>query len=176
MKVAFLDRDGVINNEIDYLFKIEDFSFTSNCIKGLQRIIAKGYEIVVVTNQAGIARGYYTVSQYYELTAWYRAELRRYGINLLDVFYCPHHPNGVVPEYSIDCVCRKPNAGMLEAAASKYQIDKDQSFLVGDKVSDLEAGINFGLNKVYLVETGHQISEDDYNLYQVYPDLLSIPL
>lgn len=176
MKVAFLDRDGVINKEVNYLHKIEDFEFTPNCISGLRRIITHGYKIIIVTNQAGIAKGLYTIDEYIELTNWYTEKLLSFGIEILDVYFCPHHPEGITPEYSFDCRCRKPKPGMLELAAQKYSIDLEQSFIVGDKISDLEAGKAFGLSKAYLVETGHRIPASGYENYQIYPDLLSIPL
>lgn len=176
MKVAFLDRDGVINREVNYLYKIEDFEFTPNCIVGLKRLIESGYQIVIVTNQAGIARGYYTTHDYEILTEWYCSELEMHGVAILDVFYCPHHPDGSVSEFSMACNCRKPNAGMLELAASKYNIDLHESLLIGDKESDLLAGKKFGLSKLYMVETGHPVSCENYNKYDVYPDIYSIPL
>lgn len=176
MKVAFLDRDGVINEEVNYLHKKEDFKFTPHCISGLKRIISYGYKIIIVTNQAGIAKGLFTIDAYHELTEWYKEELLSMGVEILDVYFCPHHPEGVVPEYRIDCTCRKPKPGMLLNANAKYQIDLENSFIVGDKTSDIEAGLNFGLSRAYLVETGHKLSTADYRNYQVYPDLLSIPL
>lgn len=176
MKVAFLDRDGVINKEVNYLYKIEDFEFTKNCISGMKRFIAHGYKIIIVTNQAGIAKGYYTLSDYDKLTKWYRGILKLQGIDILDIYYCPHHPDGIVPEYRCDCSCRKPNTGMFESAARDYSIDLKQSFIVGDKLGDVEAGLKFGLGRVFLVETGHQIPAVGYATYPVYSDLLSIPL
>nr|AAS99171.1 GmhB [Escherichia coli] len=176
MKVAFLDRDGVINKEVNYLYKIEDFEFTKNCISGMKRFIAHGYKIIIVTNQAGIAKGYYTLSDYDKLTKWYRGILKSQGIDILDIYYCPHHPDGIGPEYRCDCPCRKPNTGMFESAARDYSIDLKQSFIVGDKLGDVEAGLKFGLGRVFLVETGHQIPAVGYATYPVYSDLLSIPL
>ncbi|MGR5246962.1 D-glycero-alpha-D-manno-heptose-1,7-bisphosphate 7-phosphatase [Vibrio aestuarianus] len=176
MKVAFLDRDGVINREVNYLYKVDDFEFTQNCVEGLKRLIEHGYQIIIVTNQAGIARGFYTEHDYEVLTAWYCAELLKYGIEILDVFYCPHHPEGSVTELSIECRCRKPNIGMLELAASKYQINIEESILIGDKESDLLAGTAFGLVKVFMVETGHSIDVKHYDTYNIFEDLSLVPL
>ncbi|EGQ8315349.1 D-glycero-beta-D-manno-heptose 1,7-bisphosphate 7-phosphatase [Vibrio cholerae] len=176
MKIAFLDRDGVINREVNYLYRIEDFEFTPNCIVGLKRLIESGYKIVIVTNQAGIARGYYTTRDYELLTDWYCSELEKHGVNILDVFHCPHHPEGSVSEFSIECDCRKPNIGMLELAARKYDVDLHESLLIGDKESDLLAGKKFGLSKLYMVETGHAVNLESYDKYDVYPDIFSIPL
>ncbi|MEZ8356732.1 D-glycero-alpha-D-manno-heptose-1,7-bisphosphate 7-phosphatase [Vibrio splendidus] len=176
MKIAFLDRDGVINREVNYLSRIEDFEFTENCISGMKRLIEHGYKIIIVTNQAGIARGYYTIHDYEVLTKWYQEELSKYGIDILDVLYCPHHKEGSVAEFSFECRCRKPNIGMLELASTKYDVDLNESIMVGDKESDILAGINFGLSKVYMVETGHDIDPKHYTKYNIYPNLLSIPL
>jgi len=163
MKVAFLDRDGVINKEVNYLHKIEDFEFTENCIDGLKLLREKGYEIVIVTNQAGIARGYYNEKDYLHLTQWYLNELKAEGISILDVLFCPHHPEGVVPELSVVCECRKPNNGMLEKAIKDYSIDRNSSLLIGDKESDILAGKKAKLNRCYLVRSGHPVRNINYD-------------
>ena len=106
MKVAFLDRDGVINEEVNYLHKKDNFKFTPNAISGLRRIISHGYKIIIVTNQAGIAKGFFSIEDYYELTNWYMGKLSSLGIDILDIHFCPHHPEGVIPEFSVDCECR----------------------------------------------------------------------
>lgn len=160
MKVAFLDRDGVINQEINYLNKIKDFEYTPNCIEGLQCLAELGFKFIIVTNQAGIAKGYYTHTQYGILTDWYLADLTSKGISILDVFHCPHHPQGVVPRYSYECACRKPKAGMLLEAAGKFDIDMELSIMVGDKLSDVAAGRIVGINKLFLVKTGHALPKD----------------
>ncbi|MGF1839411.1 HAD family hydrolase [Vibrio atlanticus] len=176
MKIAFLDRDGVINREVNYLYKIDDFEFTQNCIVGLKRLIKNGYQIIIVTNQAGIARGYYTEQDYEVLTTWYRSELLKQGIEILDIFYCPHHTEGSITEFATGCSCRKPKTGMLDLAARKYKINMEESLLVGDKESDLLAGIKFGLTKVFMVETGHSISARNYSIYNVVKDISFVPL
>lgn len=159
IKVAFLDRDGVINKEVNYLHKIDDFEYTTDCLDGLANILSLGYEIIIITNQAGIAKGYYTEEEYYILTSWIRKDLASKGIRILDVFHCPHHPDGVVPSLSIKCDCRKPSPGMIDYAMQKYDIDIDQSILIGDKISDIQAGQLAGINSCYLVKTGHPITE-----------------
>ncbi|MDE1223759.1 HAD family hydrolase [Vibrio aestuarianus] len=158
IKVAFLDRDGVINKEVNYLHKIEDFEYTGGCIAGLKKLRALGYEIIIITNQAGIARGYYSEIQYQLLTDWYRADLKEKGIDVLDIFHCPHHPDGTLANLSKDCDCRKPSPGMIEQAKSKYFIDIKKSILVGDKNSDIHAGERAGITRCFLVKTGHPTS------------------
>jgi D-glycero-D-manno-heptose 1,7-bisphosphate phosphatase len=157
MKVAFLDRDGVINREVNYLFRIEEFEYTENCVEGLKTLRELGYELIIVTNQAGIAKGYYTEEDYHKLTKWYLADLRNKGVDILDVYYCPHHPYGTVELYSKACNCRKPKPGMFFNALTKYDIDMGGSIMIGDKTSDIEAAIDFGIPYVncFLVLSGH---------------------
>jgi len=157
MKAVFLDRDGVINKEVNYLHRVEDFEFTEGCIEGLQRFKEKGFQFIVVTNQAGIAKGYYSETQYQTLTSWMRNALRKNGIEILDVLHCPHHPDGVVEDLAIHCACRKPEPGMIITAMARHEIDLTESILVGDKVSDAEAGLRAGIEKCYLVKTGHDL-------------------
>lgn len=171
IKVAFLDRDGVINEEINYLHKIEDFNYTENCVKGLKRLNTLGYKIIIVTNQAGIARGYYNEEQYQTLTAWYIEDLKKNGVDILDVFHCPHHVQGIISELSVKCECRKPKPGMLLSAIKKYNINIDDSIMVGDKVSDVEAGLCVGIKQVYLIKGEYVTSHPNYevlnSLYEI---------
>ena len=164
IKVAFLDRDGVINKEVNYLYEIDKFQYTKNCITGLVRLKELGFEIIVITNQAGIARGYYSESDYRKLTNWYVSDLAGRGINVLDVYHCPHHPKGKVDNYRKDCLCRKPNPGMIEQALDKYDIDLSLSILVGDKMSDIGAGINAGVGQLFLMteEEKRILPEENY--------------
>lgn len=173
-KVAFLDRDGVINKEVNYLHRIEDFEYTPNCIEGLLALKEQGYEFVVVTNQAGIAHGYYTESDYQRLTDWYVTDLKRQGIELLEVLHCPHHPNGKVEQYKKVCECRKPAPGMITTALVRHEIDASKSIMVGDKESDVEASRAAGLQNAFLVSTGHQILHSTANQRITYCDLLAI--
>lgn len=172
IKVAFLDRDGVINKEVNYLSRFDDFEYTDNCIKALKCLAHNDFKIIIITNQAGIAKGYYTENQYFELTNFYIEDLKLNGVDILDVFHCPHHPDGVLEEYKIACNCRKPSAGLINKALAKYSVDLEQSLLVGDKVSDVQAGAAAGLTNNYLVRSGHQLPTEfvrsSYkNLYQL---------
>lgn len=155
-KALFLDRDGVINKEKNYLYKIEDFEFIDGVFETCKYFQDNGYLIIVITNQAGIARGKYTEDDYQTLTNWMIKEFEKNNIKISKVYYCPHHP-----DFSGDCECRKPNPGMILQAKKDFDIDLSQSILVGDKNSDIEAGINAGIKMNYLVETGHEIV--DYN-------------
>lgn len=173
-KVAFLDRDGVINKEVNYLHRIEDFDYTPNCIEGLLALKEQGYEFVVVTNQAGIAHGYYNQDDYQRLTDWYVTDLKRKGIELLEVIHCPHHPNGKVEQYKQVCEFRKPAPGMILEVLNRYDVDTNRSIMVGDKESDLEAGRRAGIYDLFLVQTGHDISADAQERWHVAADLLAV--
>ena len=157
MKVAFLDRDGVINEEVNYLHKVRDFKYTYKCISALKIIQKIGYEIIIVTNQAGIAKGVFSETEYQNLTSWLVNDLLSQGVYVKDIFYCPHHPEGKISGYGVKCKCRKPSPGMILKAKDKYNLNLQDSLLVGDKRSDIEAAIRAGLSKYYLVESGHPI-------------------
>jgi len=172
IKVAFLDRDGVINKEVNYLYKIEDFEYTEDCIEGLKSLQKLGFKIIIVTNQAGIARGYYTEEQYQELTQWYLTDLAKHGITVLDIFHCPHHPKGSIPQYAIECDCRKPKSGMFQQAFDKYDIDLMKSIMIGDKESDLIAAERSEIRGLYLVRTGHELINSTYAAFDTLLDVV----
>ena len=173
-KVAFLDRDGVINKEINYLHKVEDFEYTKDCIKGLLQLIKLGFQLVIVTNQAGIAKGIFSLNDYKFLTKWMLSDLKKKGIRILDCIYCPHHPDGVIKEYAKRCACRKPAPGMINYAIEKYNIDAGSSILIGDKISDIQSGKNAGIYQLFLVSTGHSLNQDIYENNKIYSSLLEV--
>ena len=177
IKIAFLDRDGVINKEINYLYKIEDFEYTYKCKIALKNLIDLGYKLVIITNQAGIAKGYYTIDDYEKLTSWYVSDLLSYGVDFLDILKCPHHPEGNMKLYTKVCDCRKPNSGMLNYILNKYDVDISKSILVGDKVSDIKAGLFVGLSPMncFLVESGHTINKKDSKV-SIYNNLYSLSI
>ena len=174
IKAVFLDRDGVINNEVNYLHKISDFSYTYKCIDGLKIFIALGYRLVVVTNQAGIAKGKFELEDYFSLTNFYKEDLLKNGIELLDIFYCPHHIEATTTKYKKNCNNRKPNTGMILDAKAKYNINLEKSILIGDQGSDIEAGLNSNIKKCYLVESGHPLKQDYYKKYKVFKNLYEV--
>ena len=152
-KAAFLDRDGVINKDKAYVHRWEDFEFVPGAIEGMRRLQDAGYALVIVTNQSGLARGYYTEVQYQALTEALQQELAGQGVKLDGVYHCPHHPKGSVPELAIDCDCRKPEPGMLLQAARELGLSLTDSLLVGDKPSDIEAARAAGVGRAYLVQS-----------------------
>jgi len=153
-KALFLDRDGVINVEKDYLYKIEDFEFIDGIFNLCKYYTDLGYIIVVVTNQSGIARKYYSDNDFTILTTWMLKEFSDHDISIKDVYYCPHHPS-----ISGECSCRKPNPSMLLNAAKKYDIDLSNSIIIGDKERDIEAGLNAGLVETYLFDENNSVKE-----------------
>lgn len=174
-KVIFLDRDGTINIEKSYLHRWEDFEFEKNAIAGLKELKNLGYEFIVVTNQSGIGRGYYTEEDLINLNSEMTKKLKEYGIDILECFYCPHHLEKGVGKYKVDCDCRKPNPGMLLKGIEKYDVDIENSFMVGDKKGDLEAGKRAGLKSI-LVLTGYgkKIEKEIKGHYIVAEDLLEV--
>lgn len=170
MKIAFLDRDGVINKEKNYMFKIEDFEYVSDAVKGMKALLSLGFKIIIVTNQAGIAKGYYSIQDMEKLHVWMLNDLKQKNVNILDIFYCPHHVDGIIEKYKKKCDCRKPSTGMLDAALIKYDVDIPNSIIIGDKITDIEAGKNFGIEKRFLVSTGHYIKRN----IKTYDSILSV--
>jgi D-glycero-D-manno-heptose 1,7-bisphosphate phosphatase len=153
-KALFLDRDGVININHGYVYRTNDFDFMHGIFDLVQRANGQGYKVIVVTNQSGIGRGMYTESDFEALSVWMLREFTKRGATIDDVLFCPHHPQAELPEYKKVCECRKPKAGMLKAAASKHNIYLANSIMVGDKLSDVEAGIEAGLREVVWFNPG----------------------
>ena len=172
---VFLDRDGVINKDNGYVSQIDDFEFIEGVIEACLALKEKGYLIVVITNQSGIARGLFSEEQFHTLTEWMDWSMADRGVELDGIYYCPHHSEEGQGEFKIDCDCRKPKAGMLLNAIEDLNIDVETSILVGDKVSDLQAGIAAGVKSNYLVRTGKEITEQGESLASgVFDDLASL--
>ena len=150
-KALFLDRDGIINLDHGYVFQKENFDFVEGIFELCRLAADKGYEIIVITNQAGIARGYYQIADFETLTQWMKLEFKHKGIYIKDVFYCPHHPTKGNNEYRMECQCRKPKPGMILSAQEKHGIDLKQSIFIGDKVSDMQAAEAAGIHNRILV-------------------------
>jgi D-glycero-D-manno-heptose 1,7-bisphosphate phosphatase len=155
-KVLFLDRDGVINKEKNYLFRISDFEFIDGVYETCRYFLNKGYLIIVVTNQAGIARGMYTKTDFHVLTDWMLGKFLENDVTISRVYYCPHHP-----DVDVACECRKPSPGMLKTAGNEFNVDFSNSILVGDKNSDIDAGFNAGVGFNFLISTGHSIEQSN---------------
>lgn len=171
---AFIDRDGVINEERNYVHKVDDFVFLPGVFEGIQRLKRAGYLLVVVTNQAGIGRGYYTESDFHQLTEYMCRILAERGAGVDGVYFCPHHPEAGEGEYRLNCNCRKPQPGLLLQAAAELKIDLARSVLIGDKLSDVQAGVAAGLEQCVLVRSGHKLGPDEVSVgIPIYSDLLA---
>jgi D-glycero-D-manno-heptose 1,7-bisphosphate phosphatase len=173
-KAAFIDRDGVLNEERAFVHRIADFAFVPGAVEALQILQAAGYALVVITNQSGIARGLYSEAEYLALTAHMRERLQASGVRLDAVEHCPHLANAPIERFRVDCDCRKPKPGMLRRAIAALDIDPAGSFLVGDRLSDIEAGRRAGIGYCFLVRTGHPLPGDAVaRADAVYDDLLA---
>ena len=152
-KCVFLDRDGVLCTEVDYMHTPSQFHLIPGVVKALKCMKRKNFLLVVATNQSGIARGYFTEEDVQKVNKRMIDELGKNRITLDRIYYCPHHPEGK-GVYKKDCECRKPKPGMLELAAKELDIDLKLSYMIGDKESDIMAGVNAGC-KTILVITGY---------------------
>ncbi|TGL77319.1 D-glycero-alpha-D-manno-heptose-1,7-bisphosphate 7-phosphatase [Leptospira jelokensis] len=150
-RALFLDRDGVVNLDYDYVHRVEDFVFQDGIFELCQLANAKGYLIFIITNQAGIGRGYYSERDFLILTKWMLSEFKKKNCNIRKVFFCPYHPEHAKGKYKRNSFFRKPNPGMILKAARRYSLDLSKSVLVGDQISDIDAGINAGINTNILI-------------------------
>jgi len=156
IKTIFLDRDGVINKEVNYLHKIDDFEFIDGIFDSCRLLQKLGYSFIVVTNQSGIERGLYKLRDYQILTKWMLQQFKKNNIKILDIFYCPHEPKS-------KCSCRKPKPGMFLEAENKHNIDMVNSWMIGDKECDIKAANLARIHQTILVRSGHKIEESSSN-------------
>lgn len=147
-KAVFFDRDGTLNEEVHYLHKIEDFKWIEGAIDAIKFCNDNGYLAIVITNQSGVARGYYPESDIMKLYDWMNDDLAKHGAHLDGIYYCPHHPTGKVKEYAIECDCRKPKPGMLFKAQKEHDIGLKSSYLIGDGSRDVECAEAAGVKGI----------------------------
>ncbi len=145
-KIIFLDRDGVINYDYGYVSQIDKFEFIEGIFEACKYFQKLNYEIIIVTNQSGIGRGYYNEKEFYTLTQWILDRFKEHEINILKVYFCPHSPEE-------KCSCRKPNIGMIENACKDFDIDLDNSWLIGDKITDIQTAINANIKNYILIDS-----------------------
>ncbi len=157
---VFLDRDGTINQEVDYLRSPDDLRLLAGAAAGIRELNQCGCRVFVITNQSGIARGLLTEQQLDAIHQKLRTELKAENAYLDAIYYCPHHPEGNQP-YRMLCDCRKPNTGMIDRAVKEFQVDAKQSFVVGDRLLDIQTGKNVGAQTI-LVLTGYGRQELQY--------------
>ncbi len=166
-KALFLDRDGVINIDHGYVHCCEAFHFQQGIFELFRAAQSLGYLLVVVTNQAGIARGYYTESEFLKLTEWMTQQFADHQIRIARVYYCPYHPIHGVGEYKCDSPDRKPNPGMLLRARTEFSLDLARSVLVGDKLLDMEAAKAAGVGTKILLRSGTESTKIAENYFYV---------
>lgn len=159
-RAVFLDRDGTINVEKEYLYQIAEFEFIPGVVDAVRLLNEAGFLVVVVTNQSGVARGYYTEEDVENLHRHVAGELKKSGARVDAWLYCPHHPDGR-GSYSLPCNCRKPLPGMLKEAAMRFDIDLAGSVMIGDKLADISAGLAVGCRTI-LVRTGYGADDEPF--------------
>jgi len=152
IKIAFLDRDGVINYskvKNGYIGKIRDFKWIKGSKKTIKYLKSKNFKVVIVTNQSGVARGYFSINDVYKLHAFLQSELKKYGTKVDKIFFCPFHKDGIIKKYKKNSNLRKPGVGMFLKAKKIWNIDKENSFIIGDQKTDMQFAKKTGI-KGYL--------------------------
>ncbi len=158
-KAVFIDKDGTLIDDIPYSTDPVHIRFAKGAPFCLRRLRAAGYELVIVSNQSGIARGYYEEKALVAVRERLVRMITGAGGRLLDFYYCPHHPDGTVPRYAVPCSCRKPEPGLLLTAASQYNLDLASSWMIGDILNDVEAGRRAGCRTI-LINNGNETEWD----------------
>ena len=160
---VFMDRDGTINEQMGYINHISRFVLLPGVPEAVRLLNAKGFLAIVVSNQSGVARGYHPLELVYEVNALLERSLKREACAIDGIFFCPHHPLGIVEEFAHDCDCRKPKIGLIEQACRSFDIDMSRSFVVGDRYDDVELARRAGIRGI-LVETGYGMGEIEHVL------------
>ena len=160
---VFLDRDGTINEQMGYINHLSRFVLLPGVENAIRDLNERRFYVVVVSNQSGVARGYFPEKLLYEINAFMEARLAEAGARIDAIYYCPHYPNGSIKEYAKRCECRKPGIGLIRKALKDLPIELTRSYVVGDTCSDLEMGENAGIPGI-LVETGYGLGEREYVL------------
>jgi len=168
-KAIFLDRDGVINEDLDYVYKVEDLKFIPRAVDGLKLLNELKYKLIIVTGQSGIGRGYYSEESMDKFHEHMLQILRKEGIVINAIYFCPHHAEKGIGKYKIECECRKPKTGMIDNAKKDFDIELKESYIIGDKTDDIVMGKNAGC-KTILVLTGKAGNDKNYD---VKPDFIA---
>jgi D-glycero-D-manno-heptose 1,7-bisphosphate phosphatase len=162
IKSVFLDRDGVINEDYGYVGHWKNFKFCPGALSALRLLTDRNVNIIVITNQSGIARGFYSEQEYEVLNEKMLEVAKQHGINVLAVYHCPHHPMGKIKRYAIDCNCRKPKSGMILEALDQFVLDPGKSIMIGDKQSDCLSAAGAGINRFFHINSNSS-SERDFS-------------
>lgn len=163
-KAIFLDRDGTLIEEKNYLSNTKDIFLLDGVVEGLKKL-QKEYKLIIVTNQSGVARGYFNEERIKGINLFIENLFMQYGINISKTYYCPHYKNGVIKEYSIDCNCRKPKTGLIDTAVKDFNIDLKKSYVIGDKKSDMELAENCGCKKIFIKNQNYE-EPNDVNIFK----------
>jgi D-glycero-D-manno-heptose 1,7-bisphosphate phosphatase len=158
MKALLLDRDGVVNVDHGYVCDVGHFAFVDGIFALTRRAVDRGYRVAVITNQSGIARGYYPESQFLELSRWMAAQFERHGVTLAGIFHCPYHKAGTLPPYDRESFWRKPNPGMIMEAQRRLGLDLGRSVFLGDQPSDMAAARAAGVGRRLLLAHGEPVA------------------
>jgi len=157
LKAVFIDRDETINKCKKYLWKIEDLEFIENALEGMKKLSEEtDYNLIIFTNQAGIARGLYTEEDYYNFRDSLHKKFCEGGIYISKEYFCPHHPTEGIEKYKQNCNCRKPKTGMLEQAAKDFRLNLNECWLIGDFQTDIECGNNAGCKTIQVLTGNRQ--------------------
>jgi D-glycero-D-manno-heptose 1,7-bisphosphate phosphatase len=156
---AFLDRDGVLNVDHGYAHRPDQLEWVAGAPQAVRLLNEAGFAVIVVTNQSGVARGLYGEAAIRQLHAHMQDVLSAHGARIDAFYYCPHHPQGTVKEFAVDCSCRKPGIGMLEQAAREWPINISRSFLIGDRDADMAAAAAFKIRGVKFDATADLLSD-----------------
>ena len=160
---VFIDRDGTINEEMGYINHISRFILLPGTAEGIRLLNRQQYLTIIVSNQSGVARGYFHIELVDRIHAHMRSLLEKEGAHIDGIFFCPHYPTGIVPEYSIVCDCRKPGTGLIQKACKSFDIDLENSYLIGDRCMDMELAHRSNLKGI-LVTTGYGLGDIEYVL------------
>ncbi|MCP4751791.1 MAG: HAD family hydrolase [Proteobacteria bacterium] len=171
-RAVFLDRDGVLIRDVHYLSDLKDVEFYPDVPEGLRVLKKCGFKLIMVTNQSGVARGFFTEEFVHRVYEEMNRHLDRSGIQLDALYYCPHHPHGK-PPYDVECSCRKPSPGMIRQAVQDHNIETGQSYMIGDKRCDVELAVNSKLSGI-LLETGYG-RQDAKPVRAAYPQIPIFP-
>lgn len=160
----FLDRDGVINEDHGYVSSSENFIFNDGVINFLRKAQTQyNYQFIIITNQSGIGRGYFTEKDFKKLMKWLEIELLNRGIKILDIYYCPYHPKHGIGKYKKESEDRKPEPGMILKAAEKYKINLKEAVLIGDNMSDINAGLKANIGNIFLLSNEKDCENSEVN-------------
>lgn len=165
-KAIFFDRDGVIVKDTNHLYKIKDCKFYKGVFEAIKKF-PTGYKKIIITNQAGIAKGLYMKEDYKKLMDWILRQLKKHSIKIDKVYFCPHHPEGIIKKYAKLCGCRKPEIGMLRQAGKDFDLNLRTSWLIGDSTKDILAGNRAGC-KTILVATGYGGKDKKYKVKPIF--------